>query len=170
MVKPFLRKIFAYLSFYAPKFFTLLEERIKFGVLRLNVKFNVVKESTNLDGNVCIFALYPSVDSINNVKHAIGVLIKNNYRVLVVLNRNKHSKLFEKELNDVECSLLVRENIGRDFGAYKTGFTYLERHKFLNDISQLLFINDSVIFPGNFNKLIKIKLIRIFFLDLIFFH
>lgn len=45
------------------------------------------------------------------------------------------------------CKLIERPNVGRDFGAYRDGYVYLEQIDQLEDIEELLFINDTIVFP-----------------------
>jgi hypothetical protein len=64
-----------------------------------------------------------------------------------VINRN--SNLTDKYLShfkSLDLSIIVRPNIGRDFGAYQAGFKFLQRNEILGSTRQLIFANDSVLY------------------------
>ena len=62
---------------------------------------------------------------------------------------NQNLNLTDRYLSNfksLDLSILVRPNIGRDFGAYQAGFKFLERNEMLSSTRQLVFANDSVLY------------------------
>lgn len=47
-------------------------------------------------------------------------------------------------------ALLIRKNIGRDFGAWKDGISFLKRKSFFEECSELYLINDSLLIIGDY--------------------
>ena len=86
------------------------------------------------------------------------------YGIAVVLVSN--SKLHEDDVYELRNSCIAvieQTNIGRDFGAYKTGYEYVRDtfSSWLNDLAhgpkkKIIFMNDSVIyFPTRFGRMVE---------------
>ena len=110
-------------------------------------KFKVVKKLEKLStSGLAIIALYPRPGILKSVNRLIDSLIDSNYSVLVVMNQSHLSDEWMKSLSSKPIEILNRPNIGRDFGAYKIGFTYAEKNGYLAAVNHLLFANDSVLY------------------------
>jgi hypothetical protein len=96
---------------------------------------------------IAIVAVFPVKETIASTIRLIESLQKNSFNILLVINRN--SNLTDKYLSNfksLDLSILVRPNIGRDFGAYQAGFKFLQRNEILSSTRQLIFANDSVLY------------------------
>jgi hypothetical protein len=92
---------------------------------------------------LAIFAIYPGTTTLASNLRIIESLLKNNFKVLVVLNDNQYSADWVKEILKTDCMIITRPNLGRDFGAYQAGFNYLLKKKLLISSTKLVFVNDT---------------------------
>ena len=96
-------------------------------------------------GNVfCIFVLYQKYDIPNNVLNLLKKLTDKDVNVIIVSNMEVSSER-KAQLDPFIHRLIVRRNIGRDFGAYKHGVLALLNSKHYNP-ERLLLLNDSVFY------------------------
>lgn len=94
-------------------------------------------------GNYAVFAIYPGTTSEESCLRIIESLIKNDFDVLIVINRNAKSTAWVKFFKGRGCTILERPNIGRDFGAYQAGIRFLLKNLPKNKIKRLVLVNDT---------------------------
>lgn len=93
---------------------------------------------------IAIIAVFPTNQKIKSTLRLIQYLEKNDFKVLLVINQNAvFNDLYFSNFKSLNLTILLRPNIGRDFGAYQAGFKYLLQNKFLNSTKQVVFANDS---------------------------
>jgi len=124
-------------------------------------QFKVVKTLEKLSTNgLAIVALYPKAETLKSVNRLIDSLVISNYSVLVVINQSHFSDKLLPLLSTKPIEILTRPNLGRDFGAYKIGFLHAEKSGYLEDIDNLLFANDSMVYGpesiGFVNSMLKV--------------
>lgn len=98
-----------------------------------------------LDGNVAIVSSYQSAGTVS-FRTMIFELRKQGFKVLVVSNGDQPQGSIEGIIGTVD-GLIVRRNVGRDFGAYKSGMIHLMKRGYINRISNIILVNDSILFP-----------------------
>jgi hypothetical protein len=114
-------------------------------VLRNHLKYKLVGNfSDNLD--LAIFVLYPGTTPLNSVVRVITSLKLSGYQVLLVVNRNTSTDEWIENLSNETSHILIRENIGSDFGAYKASIHYLQKSGLYDQLENLVLINDSIYF------------------------
>lgn len=102
-------------------------------------------KSTDFSGKVAILAAFQKKPSLS-FDLMLKELRSRGFNILLISNAAL-SEDFETWLTSRVDGLIVRDNIGRDLGAYKAGFLYLHDYGYLNQIDHLLFINDTILFP-----------------------
>jgi hypothetical protein len=75
------------------------------------------------------------------------MLESNGYSILIVINENSEASRWFEKLSSAGRTLIVRPNIGADFGAYKCGFNYLRSHR--SNLEVVLIANDSLHYATN---------------------
>jgi hypothetical protein len=105
-----------------------------------------VQKSATVEGSagVAIVALYPRGPLLASVNRLISTLVKEHYLVIAVVNKSPHASAWIAALSELNIIVLSRPNIGRDFGAYKSGYLFAEREGLLANAQHLIFANDSV--------------------------
>lgn len=73
----------------------------------------------------------------------------------MVINENSQSDSLFKQIQKLNTLILRRPNIGGDFGAYKSGFKYLQENNLLEQVKELIFINDSIYVTERTSKCIS---------------
>lgn len=97
------------------------------------------------NGNVfCVFLLYQKYDIPKNVLNVLEKLSNKGVNIIVVSNL-KITAEREAQLEPFIHRLIVRRNIGRDFGGYRLGvLTLLDESSY--DPERLLILNDSIFY------------------------
>lgn len=100
-----------------------------------------------------IIAIFPRRTLLKSTLRFIEFACKQGYFVISVINRNSLTEEYVKALDNLECpiTIIVRNNIGRDFGAYKTGFNYVINNNQFENLEKLAFFNDSCVYTNNFD-------------------
>ena len=101
--------------------------------------------SVPLGGKICVFASYPASGIITEcLRHYIKSLHELGYAIIFVSNLPINGESLQ--WLERYCSrIALRENFGRDFGAYK--FAILKYEEEIRNASELLIANDSVTGP-----------------------
>jgi glycosyltransferase involved in cell wall biosynthesis len=120
-------------------------------ILKKHLRNTLIKESALLSGSrrIALVALFPRGPLIKSVVRLISNLLDRKYEVVVIINRSKQ-KDWIPELSNFPITILERENVGRDFGAFKAGVGFLREKGIFQDIESLLMCNDSVFYGENF--------------------
>jgi len=100
----------------------------------------------SLELHYAVVALYPRPALLPSVLRLIGALESDGYRVIVVMNQSPLSKVWWDSLIHPKRTMILRRNIGRDFGAYKEGLLYLLKSKQFSKVSKIALANDSVFY------------------------
>ena len=120
-----------------------------------HTKIHLTKKQLGKTKFLTIIASYSKNGQVSeNILKAISILKELNIQVVFISN----TALLDSSVSLLgkTCEIIIEQpNIGRDFGAFKTGVEYL-RQKFLSDTDKILFMNDStLIFPDHFRSMIK---------------
>ena len=142
------RRYFAAFTYFFSTFKQRFVEFLQIKFIKTHEKFSVINMS-NLKGaeRIAIVAVFPTRESTPSTMRLIKYLKKNGFEILLVVNQN--SNLTDRYLSDfksLDLSILLRPNLGRDFGAYQAGFKFLAQNEDLISTRQLIFANDSVLY------------------------
>lgn len=127
---------------------------------RLTKKFQQFHVVNRLDSSpknrIAIVALYPRKGILESVIRLIDSLVSSNYSVIAVINQSHTTESWVATLQAKPIEILIRPNIGRDFGAYKVGYLHAFKQRYLDHADRILFANDSVLYgPESKNFLAK---------------
>jgi hypothetical protein len=128
-------------------------------IFRKDRKYEIIKSFTkdNQD-QIAVFAIYPGTTPLDSVLRIVESLQQQRYSVLAVINKNRESARFISALEEKQCAIMVRENIGADFGAYQNGIRYLKKIYFYNHLKFLVLVNDSIfVTPKSQENIAKIS-------------
>lgn len=121
----------------------------KVRVLRHHLRLEVVKEGEWPTDAVALVAVYPRKGLQCSVRRLCAELVKNNYAPVLLIGRNGLTDQWVKLLVDEAHTILVRESIGRDFGAFKSGLAFLGQRMPRRNLERLALFNDSVFYSTN---------------------
>ena len=97
-------------------------------------------------GAFAVFVVFPGSNGLDpSIWRALASMKRNGIDVLVVSN-SPLSEVDRKALAPFAWRIMLRRNIGFDFGAYKDGVLYLTRER--PDLQRLLILNDSVFYSS----------------------
>jgi hypothetical protein len=160
-VSRLLKELIAQITFFIATLKTRTKTFFHYRISKKFYQFKVVKTLEKLSTNgLAIVALYPKAETLKSVNRLIDSLVISNYSVLVVINQSHFSDKFLLSLSTKPIEILTRPNLGRDFGAHKIGFLHAEKSGYLEDIDNLLFANDSMVYGpesiGFVNSMLKV--------------
>ena len=109
-------------------------------------------ESLSEKNKILILALFPRKALLPSIKRFIKFSISTGFHPVIVLNKSKDSDFFRHSLEefDRESTILIRENIGRDFGAYQCAVNYLGNRVDFANLEKIAFFNDSIFYGKEF--------------------
>ena len=111
----------------------LLSNWISVRIFHKHKNYKVLKDLQSTDTDkVAIFAIYPGTTPLASVLRIVESLQKQQYLVLAVINNNSSAVRFISALEEKQSSILLRQNLGADFGAYQTGIRYLKKIEVYN--------------------------------------
>lgn len=116
--------------------------------LRKALKGNVSKNFLLKDltkPKVAILSCFQSSPSFS-IEIQLRELRGRGFDIVTVSNAKVSPELLEL-YRAYSCVVINRPNIARDFGAYKAGYLFLLSNGYLENVSELLFINDTILFP-----------------------
>jgi lipopolysaccharide biosynthesis protein len=118
-----------------------------------HTKVNIIKESFSLTKSrkIALVALFPRGPLLNSVERLISNLLDREYKVVVVINQS-NQRDWIPGLSNYPITIIERQNVGRDFGAYKAGVNFLKNKGLLSNVESLLLCNDSVFYGKNFRE------------------
>jgi hypothetical protein len=97
------------------------------------------------DGSrVAILAIFPGTSSWESVNRIILTCVESGYEVVCVINKNKESSQWINQISDLGLVVIERENLGADFGAFKTAIIQIMKNGYWSKLENLLLINDSI--------------------------
>jgi hypothetical protein len=149
-----IRKIVLYLLTYILCIPKLLGNWFSVRILRRHLRYKLVKSFNSLGSQkFAIIAVYPGTGTFGSLNRQIRLFLELEYSVLVVLNKNSESKIWEQKLKDLDCAIIHRNNLGADFGAYKLGINYIKQ-RYGDSITEITLANDSLFYtPDSISKL-----------------
>ena len=101
---------------------------------------------------VAIVAIYPNENSAPFTANLIEALKKNGFFVVAVCSRKLNPTEREPFKNFVPL-LIERYPVGRDFGSYKVGLQWLEKHRErFPSLHTVVIANDSMYYPARFSE------------------
>ena len=155
-----LRQLISRFTFFVATINTRIKTLFDYRITKRFYQYDVAKNFENISRNgLAIVALYPRAGILPSVGRLIDSLIESNYSVLVVMNQSQASQAWYESLSNKPIEILIRPNIGRDFGAYKIGFIHAEKNGYLASTDHLLFANDSVLYGPHSNAFVKSMLV-----------
>ena len=108
-------------------------------------KYEIIKSfPKSKQDQLAVFAIYPGTTPLDSVLRIVESLQKQRYSVLAVINKNRDSARFISALEKKQCGIMVRENMGADFGAYQNGIRYLKKIGLYSNLKFLVLVNDSI--------------------------
>jgi hypothetical protein len=115
-------------------------------VLKQHRKFELHKVSEWSDSRkIAVVALFPRRSILDSALRLVDQLISNEYQVVAVINsQTKFNAAWLFELEQRDITIILRPNIGRDFGAYQAGIRYIQSSPSYKLIDRLVIANDSV--------------------------
>ncbi len=152
MIKNFLYKL---ISFYYRKKY-LLSSYLSFLTIKWSgtnykkrtqkkqdIKILINKINQNKKKRLALFVTYHNLNYIplSNIEY-IKLLINCEF-VVVYIHNGKLDQFVIEKLNSIGCYVIIRDNIGQDFGAWKDSFSILEEHKIVDLLEWILICNDS---------------------------
>ena len=114
---------------------------------RLNLQNNINIIYKDLAKNkykrLAIFVAFHSPSQIPQSNLNYIKMLKNSlFDIVYVHNGYLEKKLIDR-LKRIGCFVIIRENIGQDFGAWKDTISLFQEHKILDQLKWLLLCNDS---------------------------
>ncbi|WP_038178856.1 hypothetical protein [Vibrio rhizosphaerae] len=117
----------------------------------------VVSFNDSISQKIAIFSIYVTREEQISYHERIYKWLKdNNYLVVLVHPIFEGSNNLIRDFKFKEsCDILIkRNNFGYDFGSYAAGLIYIIEKGYFSSISNILFINDSIIGPfGDASKI-----------------
>ena len=126
-------------------------------IVKKHTRENIIKESFSLTGSrkIAVVALFPRGPLLNSVERLISNLLDKEYEIVVVINESSQRDWIPR-LSNYQITIIKRQNMGRDFGAYKAGLNYLKSKGLYSNIDSLLLCNDSVFYGENFGNFLDV--------------
>jgi hypothetical protein len=150
-----LRELFINSSYFFYTFKSRCTNWFKVRLLREHNRIEILGSPYQGQARIAIIALWARPAILNSVLRLIDFLIVENVHVVCVLNKSKMSEEWIAEINKRDASILLRPNVGRDFGAYRAGFHFVKERIGLEKITNLIFANDSVFFLDGSKEALK---------------
>jgi hypothetical protein len=106
--------------------------------------------------SIAIIAIFPINQRFyfESLKNLLTGLESNGVTTIGVVNGAIPIEI-ESLLNEYKCSILIRKNKGRDFGAYQDGFNWLSKNTDADTVERIIFINDTLLWLPNSQQIIK---------------
>jgi len=96
--------------------------------------------------SICIFSHFDKENMIDDyVVYYLHRLLEQGFDIVFVSTSEKLTMQEVEKISPYCCDVIVKENIGYDFGAWQTGICYLDDE--LDSYQSLLLCNDSVYAP-----------------------
>jgi hypothetical protein len=105
------------------------------------------------NGNIAIIAAYPGTTSFDSLSRICSWLVEFEYKLIIVINKNALAHEWYEKLSTKYEWVMLRDNIGADFGAYKAAVELLYPHRDL--IDNLVLANDSMVYHPASKSLIR---------------
>lgn len=105
---------------------------------------------------VAVIAIYPINDDFyaKSLKHLLSGMTENQVSICAMVNGEISPEISEI-LVDFKCTVFLRKNKGRDFGAYQDGINWLIKNELLQNIDRLFFANDTLMWFEDSNEVVS---------------
>ena len=132
-----------------------VREWILIRIFGRSFSYTVVKDDlSNQSDKVAIFVVFPRVPMLESVIRSVVQLKNHGVSIVLIINSNSSTPSWVDTLKPLVDTLLIRPNIGRDFGAYQAGIKFLKSKGSYQKVSELFLLNDSVYYtPMSLKKL-----------------
>ena len=155
MIASQLRELFINGSYFLYTFKSRSTNWFKVRILHQHNRIEILGSPYKSQTRIAIIALWARPAILKSVLRLIDFLIDENVHVVCVINKSKMSEEWITEIKKRDASILLRPNVGRDFGAYRAGFHFVKENTGLEKITNLIFANDSVFFLDESKKALK---------------
>ena len=122
---------------------SFIKDYIQIFFKKTNVQIFQAIENTKAT-KLCIFSLHQNIHLRESTYIYLKHLKENNYSICIIITSRLDQSMLDR-LKSICDEIIIRENIGYDFGSYKYGI--LRHLKKLNQFDNILIANDSVIGP-----------------------
>ncbi len=120
---------------------------------KLRIKTIISGKNTHNTNFFAIFIFFSKTEIPLFTRTWLEALSRNRVNLVIVVNSNSSDSVLN-ELTSLSHTVIIRHNIGRDFGAYKDALIYLK--KYIEGIDTIILGNDSVYYCGkDLDKLIS---------------
>ena len=110
----------------------------------LNRRITIIGDRESVPPKVAIYVIYPKIGVLESHFAAVECIANAGYSPLVVSNLPLREKEIER-LRSHAWQLIVRRNLGYDFGGYREGILHVR--SLLPSLDRLALLNDSTWFP-----------------------
>lgn len=123
---------------------------VRIRLLRIDRRVTVLKADGDLAGNVAIVVTYPRTPLARSTERLLQSLTEHGYRTVLVVNGLARD--CPAAWTALASHVLVRPNIGRDFGGYQAATRYLVASADSSRLGRVAYFNDSVFYPPELAK------------------
>lgn len=111
------------------------------GIISTEIRFDIEKTE-----NIALVAAFPTNDRMYliSLENLLSGLKQNSYEVIFVSNSAITSAVKDLLLK-FNCGVILRKNIGRDFGAYQAGMYFLKETLKQHQLQRVLLVNDTLL-------------------------
>ena len=136
--------------------FSLIFTRLKYFLSGNNIKSTNVLKAAKIGHKVAVLAIYPikSVGYVKSVERLVKALVECDYSILCISNSDIPVEIMNL-FSEPNHNVIYRKNFGRDFGAYQAGINWLSKCEEYNEISNLILVNDTLLWFDNSGSIIK---------------
>ena len=134
----------------------MLISKIKFLLFGNQLRQNEIIRQGKIKKKIAILAIFPIESSgyLLSLGRIISGLEENNYTIICISN-SLIPQSIQILLEGKDHFLISRKNLGRDFGAYQAGINWLKRQDGYLDITNLILVNDTLLWFANAGYLIN---------------
>ena len=152
-----LRRFIAMFTFYIYSFPTRYRNYVAIKITHKSDEITEVeiRDSLKSSKKIAVVALFPRPEILPSVQRLLNSLTAADYDVLTVMNQSSMANEWARVISGKRISIITRLNIGRDFGAYRSGFKFLKSIGCLEQSEKLLFANDSVYYGPKSERFVE---------------
>jgi hypothetical protein len=116
----------------------------------------LTKSELRSSRSIAIIALYPIENQFYyaSLENLLIGLDRNGMNSICIVNGGMNDRL-SIVLDKFDCSVVLRKNKGRDFGAYQDGFNWLINNIELDVVERITFVNDTLLWVGSSECVIR---------------
>jgi hypothetical protein len=121
----------------------VVKEFLQIKILKRHLKYKLLQKGV-IGRKVVILAVFPGTTSVYSLNRMVQSILASSFTLLIVINENSGSSEVAEVLQKHNCTVLLRENIGRDIGAYQCGLNFLGIDQLAEKFERLALLNDSL--------------------------